>query len=80
MSYHLFKGVHSKPVPTIDERRSPLRFLDKVAVKMRLWIVQAFYTPLGDNRTVVCAHYRGIRPRFSRTWTLLVCHRGLKVK
>lgn len=30
-----FDGVHAKPVSSVDEGRSPLRFSDKVAEKMR---------------------------------------------
>lgn len=48
-------NVKSQMIPSVDERRSSLKFLDKKAKEVRLvWIVKSLHAPLRANRTVVC--------------------------
>ena len=47
---------HTKPVSAIDQRRSPLRFPNKVTQKMRFGIVQTLDRSLRDDRAVVGPH------------------------
>jgi hypothetical protein len=48
-------NVHSEVIAPVDERGSPLEFLDKVAEEMRLVrIVQLLDTPFGDYATIIC--------------------------
>lgn len=39
LSDHGFHGMHAKPVTTIDQRASSLRFLDEMPEEMWFWII-----------------------------------------
>ena len=53
----MFDRIHTEPVTTIDQRRSSLRLLDKMAEKVWLWEVEPFDATLGDDTAVVGLWY-----------------------
>ena len=55
----MINGFHTQPVASIDERSSPLRFLDKIAKEVRLIrIIQTLDTTFGDDTAVICLRRR----------------------
>ncbi len=49
----MFNRVHTEPVATIDQGRSPLRLLDEMPKKMWLRVIKSFDTALGYNAAAI---------------------------
>ncbi len=47
-------SMHTKPIPSVDQWRAPLRLFDKVSKEMGLWIVESFHAALGHDAAIVC--------------------------